>query len=784
MKIDFNANWQYRKLHSQDQWIDVDLPHDAMIYEERTSDSRGAKNVGWYQCCDYEYQKIFTLDEQYKNKSLTLEFEGVYRNAEVYLNDKKVASRPYGYTNFYVNVTKLVSFDTPNVLKVVARNSDQPNSRWYSGTGIYRPVYLHVQEKRHILINGIKVATKQLSPAIVEVVVTTTDGGEISLCISDGDQEILYTTKTFVGKGVFELEIPNAKYWSVDQPNLYTLTVQYGKDCQKVNFGIRTIDCNAKQGFLLNQQRVVLRGACIHHDNGILGARCFADAEERKVALLKQYGYNAIRSAHNPCSKALLDACDKLGMLVVDEYVDMWYIHKTKYDYADYIMDWWQQDIADMIDKDFNHPSVIMYSLGNEVAETGQQKGIEFFKSMQEKCHQLDATRPVTTGVNIFFNYLHALGFGVYTDKKAEKEPQKKVGSEFFNDLAGVFGAKFMKTMALLPGCDKKTKDCFSAMDVAGYNYGILRYKGDVKKYPDRVILGSETFCSDAYKFYNLAKEHNSIIGDFVWAGMDYLGEVAIGSWEYKDYAKDFLGNVGWVSAGSGRLDLIGNPLGEALYTKVAFELEDKPQIAVRPVNHTKDKHSPSAWKFTNAISSWSWRGLRGRKAVVEVYSRAPKIALYLNDNLVGKKSFRKNCRYIFKIKYYDGQLTAVALDKNDKELSRNSLVTAERETILSVAAEKPKVKRGHLCFVHLDYTDQNGTIKPLKRGKIKVNVSGGQLLAVGSACPYNQTSYCGDVTDTYFGRAMAVIKACDDVVAVSATDGKFFGSCQITVED
>ena len=235
----------------------------------------------------------------------------------------------------------------------------------------------------------------------------------------------------------------------------------------------------------MNGRRVIIRGACIHHDNGILGARCYEEAEERKIRILKENGYNAVRSAHNPCSKALLRACDRLGVMVMDEYCDMWYIHKTMYDYADYVQDWYEKDLTDMIDKDYNHPSVIMYSLGNEVAETGQKRGIEFFRQMRTVCKSLDSERPVTTGVNIFFNLLHALGFGVYDDKKAKTNPQKKVGSEFFNNLAGVFGDTFMKTMAKLHGCDVKTRGCYAAMDVAGYNYGILRYKHDIKSTPN-----------------------------------------------------------------------------------------------------------------------------------------------------------------------------------------------------------------------------------------------------------------------------------------------------------
>lgn len=244
------------------------------------------------------------------------------------------------------------------------------------------------------------------------------------------------------------------------------------------------------------------------------------------------------------------------------------------------------------------------------------------------------------------------------------------MGSEFFNVLAGKLGAGFMKTMAKLPGCDRKTRDAFAAMGVAGYNYGIKRYKGDLKKYPDRVILGSETFCADAYAFWELAKKNNALIGDFVWAGIDYLGEVGIGTREYRDYAPDYLHGLGWVSAGSGRLDLTGRELGEALYTKVAFELTDKPAIAVIPVNHTHDSPSPSCWKFTNAFPSWSWNGCDGNDAKVEVYSRAPVVKLLVNGKQVGQKKLGKNCRFEFRTKYYGGEVTAVACDADGNELS------------------------------------------------------------------------------------------------------------------
>ena len=777
--LDFNENWRFRRV-GEEAWHSVQLPHDALLFEKRVKDAESGVHLGWYLCHDYEYEKSFTLPMAYLNKHLTLEFEGIYHNAEVYVNGKKVAFRPYGYTNFYLPLDTHLKIGEENVVKVIARNADQPNSRWYSGAGIYRPVRLWVTEKEHVLLNGLKIRTLQISPAVIEISVATSCEGEVQIEIEKDGTMVASNNQFTNGIARFTLEIPNAELWSPERPALYTCKVKFYQDEHIQSFGIRTISYSAKTGFCLNGKRTILRGACIHHDNGILGARCYKEAEERKIALLKSYGYNAVRSAHNPCSKYLLDACDKLGVMVVDEYVDMWYVHKTKHDYADYIFDWHEQDIQDMIDKDYNHPSVIMYSLGNEVAETGQKQGIAFFKKMRDLCHTLDEQRPVTVGVNIFFNWLHAMGFGVYNDKKAESNAQAKVGSEFFNTLAGLTGAKFMKFMATLYPCDVKTRTCYAEMDVAGYNYGIMRYKKDLKKYPQRIILGSETFCSDAYAFFELAKTHPALIGDFVWSGIDYLGEVGIGSWEYKNYAPNFINGVGWISAGSGRLDLIGNPLGEALYTKVAFELEDKPQIAVVPVNHTHAPHSPSAWKFSNALPSWSWNGLRGKPAKVEVYSRAPIVELYVNGKKVGRKKFGKNCRFVFHTNYYDGEITAINLDKDGKELARNTLTTAGEKTILHITPEKEEVQLGEICFIQLAYTDENGIVKPLERGKIDVRIEGGELLGLGHACPFNADGFTNSHTDTYFGRALAVAKITASEMKITAMGNGHISTCTL----
>ena len=784
------TGWTCRHLGDTAPGKPVTLPHDAMLAEPRTALSAGGTNTGWYEGYDYEYRRTLTVPENELADTHILEFEGVYHNAEVWLNGQKAAFRPYGYTNFYVDCAPYLHAGE-NELRVIARNADQPNSRWYSGAGIYRPVQLWTARGAHITLNGAKIRTLSLDPAVVEVRVKTTAPGTVRLTVDD----LPAMQQESDGEAVFTLTLDNARLWTPETPNLYTCRVSFADDEVTETFGVRKVEWGT-DGFLLNGKRYIIQGACIHHDNGLLGAVCDPDAVARKVRLLKENGYNAIRSAHNPCSKALLTECDRQGVLVMDEYIDHWYIHKTEHDYVDYFNDWWHQDLTDMVEKDYNHPCVVLYSTGNEVSETAQKRGIALTKEMTDFLHGLDDSRPVTCGVNIFFNFLSSIGFGVYSDEKAKKEAEraekakqrgekaakkKAVGSQFFNNLAGLLGDEFMKRGATLHGCDVKTRDAFANMDIAGYNYGIYRYKHDLKKYPQRLILGSETFCSDAYKFREMAKSEPRLVGDFVWAGMDYLGEVMVGSWEYADYAETFDGGPGWVSAGSGRIDLTGKPLGEALYTRVALEADNGPYIAVCPVNHTGDRHSPSAWKMTNAMPSWSWTGFEGRKANVEVYARAARVELVLNGHTVGSKTLKNDCLAKFSIPYESGTLEAVSYDDADHEIGRCKLQSAGGTTRLTLDAEEPTVKPGHLCYIRLRYTDENGITKPLARGSIQVQVRGGTLVGLGSACPFNKHSYLGSETDTYYGEALAIVRMGDgEAMTIAASDGEY--SAELTV--
>ena len=787
-RYDFNQDWSCRPLSREGEAIPVTLPHDAMRTEQRVETSVGERNIGYFEGGDYEYRKRFTVPAELHGQELTLEFESVYHNAEVYLNGEKIAFRPYGYTNFYVPLNRFLK-DGENELRVIARNADQPNSRWYSGTGIYRPVWLWAGEKEHILLNGLRVETLSIAPAKARFTVKTSAPGEVRLEVLDGDKAVLSLSgKTGADNtAVLEAVIPDAKLWNTGTPKLYTARARFGSDCVEERFGLRILSWTPEKGVAINGERVVIRGACIHHDNGLLGACSYPEVEERRVRILQQAGYNAVRSAHNPASKYLLDACDKLGMLMMDEYVDCWYMHKTEHDYASYVMDWWHEDLKDLVEKDFNHPSVIMYSTGNEVAESAQEKGIALQKSFTEYLHSLDPSRPVTCGINIFFNFLSSAGFGVYSDDKAKKQAEaaakaaqdaaaskskkKPVGSEFFNTLATKLGTNFMKFGASLPPCDWKTKDAFASMDIAGYNYGNWRYRKDARKYPKRLILGSETLIGDAYDFWEVAKELPQLVGDFVWVGWDYIGECGdTGGPEYDEYRSDRVQDE--MRGGPGRVDVTGKLTPEADYTRVCFELEKGPRLAVFPANQ-KTRLPLTGWSRTRAVRSWSWPGCEGSETDVEVYARAAAVELLLNGQSLGKKRPKKG-RALFRAVYQPGELTAVSYDAQGQELGRDTLHTAGNETELRLEAESTACRPGEMIYFRVRYTDAKGEVKPLEKRRIHVTAENGLVMGTATGNTWFEGNYAQPETETYFGEAQTIVRAGETgTVRVTVSDGE-----------
>ncbi|MBQ9187825.1 MAG: DUF4982 domain-containing protein [Clostridia bacterium] len=786
-RTSFCSDWLISHKDEND-WRPVGIPHDAMLEEKRTYSAFGHNN-GFFEGKDYLYRKEFRLDPKMLLKQLLLEFEGVYHNSSVIINGKEMASFYNGYIGFCVDISDVAQ--EQNVIEVIVRNADQPNSRWYTGSGIYRPVWLWYADKQHHIVkDSVRIKTVSLEPAVLEIRMQTVGTGDVLLTICDGLQAVCSASGFSDGEAVLTVQIPQARLWSAQTPDLYTAKIRFGEDTESVSFGIRTIELHREKGLLINGKREILKGACIHADNGLLGAKEYDCAAERKIRILKTAGYNAVRSSHQPMSKALLNACDKLGMYVMDEYTDMWYIHKNRYDDASFVPDHFREDIRCITEKDYNHPSVILYSSGNEVAETCSSKGIAFTKTLTECFHANDDTRPVTAGINIFFNFLSSIGLGFYSDEKAEQalkespipeqKPKKKkaAGSEFFNNLAGFFGSDTMKLMAWFPFCDWATKGAFANMDVAGYNYGITRYKKDLRKYPNRFILGSESFLTDAAAFEALSKKNPRILGDFAWAGMDYIGEVALGSLDYADYAKDFEKTAGWLTSGSGCFDITGQAQGHTAYTQVVYD-KRAIAVAVQPADHSGEAHMTSAWRKIHAFESWSWNGCDGHETTVEVYTKAPRAALVLNGQTVAAGKVR-SCRARFRIPYTPGELVAIAFDSSGKELYRTALQTAGEETILTLTPEKARIRADELLFVRLQFTDHSGILKPLARSMIHVAVGGGELLALGSACPYNEQGYLCDTTDTYYGEALAIIRPADQEICVRAESA--YGNSTITV--
>ena len=762
-KIDFNQNWTYSKEGSAA--LPVDLPHDAMIGERRNPNSPGGSANAYFPGGLYIYEKRFSLPKDWAGKTIVFQFEGVYKDSKVYINGKEAGGRPYGYIPFFVNTEGLLNFGGENIIRVVADNSELPNSRWYSGGGIYRPVWLWVGEKTHINIEGVKISTLSYFPARI-LVETSHSGGNVSV-------EIQYKGKLIAaGKGdSITLDILNAALWSDETPELYQCRVTLSENGSIIDeviepFGIRKVEWSPK-GLFINGKETLLRGGCVHHDNGILGASTYAESEDRKARILKQAGFNAIRSAHNPASVALLEACDKYGLYVMDETWDMWYGHKNKYDYATDFIDNYRSDIKAMVGRDFNHPSVIMYSIGNEVSEPYEEKGIALTKEMTEYIHSLDTNRAVTCGFNLMLIVFASKGKGIYkegngggfTSDDGKKKPALS-SSTLFNFITSMVGT-VMNRYANTKTADRVTSPSFDILDIAGYNYASGRYPLEGKAHPNRVIVGSETFHQDIAKNWAMVKKYPYLIGDFMWTAWDYLGEAGIGAWAYTDDGRGFNKPYPWLLADTGALDILGNPTGEIFLAQAVWGLLKKPAIAVQPVNHPGVAPSKMVWRGTNAIASWSWHGCDGNKAIVEVYAGvdAHTADLLLNGKCIGKKRI-KDCRAVFKTRYAPGKLSAISYDINGNETGRGELESAVGKIAIRVKPEEGAVRAGDIAYIAIELVGENGVVECNTDTKIAVSVEGGKLLSFGSANPRTPESYIDGSFTTYYGRALAVARA------------------------
>ena len=419
-KQNFDLGWEYTEasgfaaMFNPHAWQPVTLPHDAMIGKPRAAGNPSGRQGGFFPGGVANYRKKFFAPADRRGQSVQLEFEGVYMNAEVSVNNRLIQSQPYGYSSFIVDLTPYLNYGQDNTIGVVANNAAQPNSRWYSGTGIYRHVWLRTGGNIHIQPWGVFVTTPVVDPelSVVQVAtelsgLTSLDGAMLRSSILDAQGALVAQVETSAKLPAIQqtLLVKQGKLWSVDEPNLYTLLSEVLVnntllDSEKTNFGIRSITNDSEHGFLLNGEPLKMKGGCIHHDHGPLGAASYDRAEERKIQLLKSAGYNALRTAHNPPAPTLLDVCDRLGFLVIDETFDAWTSPKVPSDYHLYFKEWWQRDTDAMVKRDRNHPSVIMWSIGNEIFESlGNPIGTEWSQRQADYVRSLDSTRFVTSGI-------------------------------------------------------------------------------------------------------------------------------------------------------------------------------------------------------------------------------------------------------------------------------------------------------------------------------------------------------------------------------------------------
>jgi beta-galactosidase len=773
-------DWTFREKGSESPGLEVRLPHDAMLGAGRGPKAPGGADTGWFNGGVYEYRSVWAAPVE-GSGSAALRLEGVQGDATVFLNGEQVGTVRSGYVEQELELGDGVRWDDDNDILVVVDNARQPSERWYPGSGLYRLVHVVLRPRERFADDGVRVTTRLGGDgARVDVgfdVEGVGDPAEVVVELTRGGVLVARDTRP-ADVGLAHLEVEAPLLWSAESPELYDLTATLARDgvvldrvLQRV--GLRTIAVGPT-GLSVNGVETLLRGACVHHDNGLLGAATHRAAEFRRIRKLKAAGFTAIRSAHNPISRDLLDACDELGMYVLDELADYWFVRKTEFDHSDRFRATWQEDARALVRKDRNRPSVIMYAIGNEIPETATPAGVSLSREIAGFFRALDPDRPVTLAINIFLNTLVSLGASPYKAGEAPRDeadgPKTSMaGSTEANVMVNHIG-KMMNVVSRLPRADKASRDAFATVDVAGYNYGLARYRGDARRYPDRVILGTETLPGDVARAWRLVQDIPSVIGDFVWAGWDYLGEAGVAVWvpgKRAGLSKPYP----YLLAGPGMFDITGEPDVSLRLAQAAWGHLEAPAIGVRPLDRSGEPYVRSAWRTTDAVESWAWRRMGGRTAEIEVYATEDEVELMLNGRSLGRKRAGASRGFVarYSAPYEPGSLTAVGY-RDGVAVSRTTLHSADSELRLRLDAEN-----GHaladgrdLAFVGISIVGSNGVREMLADDSVSVEVTGpGDLVALGTAAPATDESFLADVTKTYRGRALAVIRTREEIGTV-----------------
>ena len=727
----FDFGWQFTHDGTTQT---VDLPHDWDIFEGPNA-GKGVTGTGggWFEAGKGEYRKTFKTPG---DEIVKLHFEGVYQKAEVYVNGQKAGQHHYGYTPFTVDMTPYLYKDKrENEVIVKVDNSEQPNCRWYSGSGIYRHVWLETMPALHIAENGVFVTTPEVSAdqarVQVDVTVQNESQADRNATVVVGSAQLMVAVKAGESKSVSTtFFVKDPRLWSPETPTLYETKVELKEagniiDNATAKYGIRTFSFDAENGFVLNGKKVLINGACVHHDDGVLGARAFDDAEIRKVRQMKEAGFNLIRTSHNPTTRAFLDACDSLGMLVIDEAFDGWRTQKNPYDYSTVIDSCFRQDIHAMVLRDRNHPSIISWSIGNEVIERKDIRVVYTARQMKQAIHELDTTRPVTEALCAWDS-----DWEIY-------DPHAEV------------------------------------LDVAGYNYMIFKHASDHERDPKRIIWQTESYPRDAFSNWAVTHDFPYVVGDIVWTGLDYLGESAIGRYYYEGERPGehwFDGGFPeWHGAYCGDVDITGWRKPISHYREMLWCKDTPLYMAVKEPNGYHGDIKTTMWSVWPTWESWTWPGWEGKPVEVEVYTRQPEVKLYLDDQLIGTKQVSRDTEFkaVFSVPYKAGTLRAEAGGESV------TLKTANDPARLRLTPDRTVMTADgqSLTFVTIEVLDKQGTLVPEAAIPCEASVKGaGTLLAFASADLKDTEPYISPRVKTWKGRALLVVRSMQKGGSVSVT--------------
>ena len=768
-KLLLTKGWTYCNVRTKSPLVKIDLPHDAMLHEKRISLLKNGAFSAYFPGGEYLYSKEIFGENRFKDKSLIIEFEGVYWKSEVFLNGEKLGGRISGYANFFIDISGKVKIGEINLLEVKVDNTQVQNARWYTGSGIYRNVNLYVGNKEYIRPEGIRITTKSIYPAVLEVEVDAVkkDESEIRVILYKEGQAIARETGAKV-----QFHISDPKLWSAESPELYEVEVHLFKkgeiiDHAKERTGIRILNWSSGKGFLVNGEPIKLKGGSVHADHGILGACSFKEAEVRRIKILKKLGFNAIRYAHNPASKDFLDACDELGMYVINESFDCWKTAKTEYDYSLYFDREWERDIDSMINVSYNHPSVIMYSTGNEIPLTGRPEGADIMKQMHRFIKSMDATRATTHSFNMLVSAMGFFGFRLYAghaDDKVDPKRKRKKFNAAGSVLANLAASAIPWAMRLI-GTPKRSErivgDSFNTIDIVGYNYASHLYEAHHKFSPQRIMYASESYPREFAENWEKVERLPFLIGEFIWTAWDYLGEAGAGVPVYHRKHTGYFKSYPCITAGGGAVDIIGNIDAQGHFASIVWGNRKDPYIGVKPVQHAGKRSYKGQWRSTDVIDSWTWPGQEGKKTQIEVYGKGSSVALLQNGKLLVKKPLVKH-KALFSTIYSPGELAAFLYNEKDEISAKTVLQTAGEETQLCVFSEHQVLKAdgSEILYMQLSITDKEGVVKMLSDRQLSVRIDGPAMLqAFGSANPFNEESYTKNVHTTHNGRALLILR-------------------------